>query len=97
MSASDILAAAQQRAEQRFEARPRIDYERMRREYPRQKATLTRAVRSGNRDAVILACRNAVRVWDEIGCWPDDWHRWQAALDDTLGWRSSVELRDLTA
>jgi hypothetical protein len=27
--------------------------------------------------------------------WPDDWTRWQRALDDALGYRSSVELGDL--
>ena len=78
-----------------------IDYARMKREHPKQKAALTRAMKaftaSGGVDnsAVVKACREAVRVWDEIGCWPDDWSRWQIALNDTEPWHSRTDLRDL--
>jgi hypothetical protein len=27
--------------------------------------------------------------------WPDDWSRWQCALDDALDWNSRVDLKDL--
>jgi len=80
----------------RSEARPepkRIDYDRMNRIGRSQKAALTRAVNSGDPERVAAACKKAVTEWDEIGAWPDDWSRWQRALDD--GWRSSVDLRDL--
>lgn len=76
-----------------------IDYARMQREHPKQKAALTRAVnaykRTGDNSAVVAACRRAVRVWDEIGCWPDDWSRWQVALNDTEHWSAHTDLRDL--
>ena len=78
-----------------------IDYARMQREHPKQKAALTRAMpawrKSDKTDnsAVVKACREAVRVWDEIGCWPDDWSRWQIALNDTEHWNAATDLRDL--
>lgn len=58
-----------------------IDYDRMKRVHPRQKAALTRAVKSGDRDRIISVCAAAAVEWDAIGAWPDGWHRWQAALD----------------
>ena len=72
-----------------------IDYERMKRSYPKQNAALTRALNSKSADKVKAACTAAVREWDEIGAWPDDWSRWQRALDDTLGFRSTMQLEDL--
>ena len=78
-----------------------IDYARMQREHPKQKAALTRAMntwrKNGKEDntAVVKACREAVRVWNEIGCWPDDWSRWQIALNDTEHWNAATDLRDL--
>ncbi len=78
-----------------------IDYARMQREYPKQKAALTRAMnawRKGGRvdnSGVVKACRAAVKAWDEIGCWPDDWSRWQVALNDTEHWSAHTDLRDL--
>lgn len=58
-----------------------IDYERMKRSYPKQKAALTRAQKKGY-PAVLAACTAAVREWNAIGAWPDEWSRWQRALDD---------------
>jgi hypothetical protein len=58
-----------------------IDYERMKRVYPKQKAALTRAQQWGY-SHVLAACRKAVQEWEEIGAWPDNWSRWQRALDD---------------
>jgi hypothetical protein len=61
-----------------------IDYARMSRERPQQKAALTRAIKSGNRAKIISACSKAVRQWNDAGgAWPDDWSRWQRALDDS--------------
>jgi len=58
-----------------------IDYERMSRVRPMQKAMLTRAKKRGY-DAVRSACVEAIAEWDRIGAWPDDWSNWQRAIDD---------------
>jgi hypothetical protein len=81
----------------RQEARPvkRIDYDRMKRIGRSQKAALTRAVNSGDPEKVAAACKKAVAEWNEIGCWRDDWPRWQCALDDATGFRRSVDIGDL--
>jgi hypothetical protein len=63
-----------------------IDYERAKKESPRLKAALTRALNQTNllnrRLAVINACKQAVAEWDIWGAWPDGWHRWNIALQD---------------
>lgn len=63
-----------------------IDYARMQRAFPKQKAALTRASKKTNAQeryvAVRAACKAAVKEWDEIGAWPDAWSNWQRALDD---------------
>jgi len=53
--------------------------------YSAQKAALTRAINSGSRAKVLAACINAKNDWNSAGgYWPDDWARWQRALDDTF-------------
>lgn len=63
-----------------------IDYERMQRVYPKQKAALTRAKKKANAQerylAVKATCKAAVAEWDAIGAWPDGWALWQRTLDD---------------
>ena len=59
----------------------RIDYDRMSREFPKQKAALTRAKKKGL-EAVVTTCEKTVDAWDEIGAWPDDWALWASALRD---------------
>lgn len=79
-------------------ARPaprQIDYARMNRILPKQKAALTRAIKSGDPERIAKVCKAAVIEWNEIGAWPDNWHRWQIALDDALPWNQSIDLRDL--
>lgn len=49
--------------------------------YAAQKAALTRAINSGNPEKVRAACRKVVKEWN-ANYWPDDWARWQRALDD---------------
>lgn len=73
-------------ARAREDAQPvrRIDYDRMNRVLPKQKAALTRAVKTGNPEKVAAVCKAAVAEWNDIGAWPDDWARWQRALDDML-------------
>jgi hypothetical protein len=66
-----------------------IDYDRMKRVYPKKKAALTRAQNKNPLDryaAVLAACTAAVKEWDAIGAWPDQWSRWQRALDDAARW-----------
>lgn len=90
----DLMQQARAREEAR-NARPRIDYARMQREFPKQKAALTRALKSGDRERVVMTCAKTVREWDEIGAWPDDWSRWQRALDDVFPVFQGPRLEDL--
>ena len=57
------------------------DYARMQKSGPKLKAQLTRAKKQGY-EAVATACRAAVKEWNAIGCWPDNWSLWQRTLDD---------------
>ena len=94
--ADQLLAEARRRADQRDQRRVPVDYAALNAMVRRQRAALTRAVRGGDTDRVVLACRDAVREWDQPGAmWPDDWAAWQNALDRVLPWHSPVDLRDL--
>jgi hypothetical protein len=93
-------AALMRRAEARGNARAAravpVDYQALNAMVRRQRARLTRATRSGNPNAVVLACRDAVVEWNRPGSmWPDDWSRWQRALDDATGSLGAVRLEDL--
>ena len=93
-------AALMRRAEARGNARAAravpVDYQALNAMVRRQRARLTRATRSGNPNAVVLACRDAVVEWNRPGSmWPDDWSRWQRALDDATGSLVAVRLEDL--
>lgn len=79
------------------EAKPvkRIDYDRMNRIFPQQKAALTRAVKTNDAEKIAAACKKAVAEWNEVGAWPDDWARWQRALDDALPVFQSVDIANL--
>lgn len=72
-----------------------IDYEGMKREWPKQKRALDAAVKAGDPVKVATVCIDAVRVWDEIGAWPDDWSAFQRGLDDVLPWNEQVDLSDV--
>jgi hypothetical protein len=76
-----------------------IDYALMSKQHPKQKAALTRALHIADpkqrRAAVIAACRKATAEWDIVGAWPDDWSRWQRALDDQFPVFNGPDLRDL--
>jgi hypothetical protein len=94
--AEAILAKAQARASARYQNTVPVDYAALNAMVKRQRAALTRAVNSKDKDKVILACRDAVREWDQPGVhWPDDWSRWQRALDDILPMNQMVSLEDL--
>lgn len=67
----------------------------MNRVMPRQKAALTRAIKTKDAEVIAKVCKAAVVEWNEIGAWPDNWNRWQIALNDALGIFDSIDLRDL--
>jgi len=93
-----ILAEARARGIARAAAYTPPDYPVANVVFKKQKAALTRAVNSGDPNKVVGACRAAVRAWETApfnGAWPDDWSRWQRALDDMLGFGRSVRLEDL--
>ncbi len=60
-----------------------IDYDKMQREFPVQKAALAHARKKGY-EAVVSSTRQTVAQWDETGAWPDDWAHWQRTLDDAF-------------
>lgn len=71
-----------------------IDYARMNREGPALKAALTRAVKSKDAGAIVLAVKKALVAWDAIGAWPDQWHRWNIALSDAVGYGLDIDTLD---
>lgn len=73
-----------------------IDYDSANRMIRRQRSALTRAVNSGRMEIVVRACRKAVQEWTDSGMsWPDEWRRWQSALDSALPRGQSIRLEDL--
>lgn len=100
-----IISDARARSEARARAIQPIDYARMNRAWPQQRAALTRAIRAWQRapeadleaarEKIAAVCKAAVAEWNAIGAWPDDWARFQRALDDALGLSSSIRLEDL--
>ena len=73
----------------------RIDYDRMQKVWPKQRAALNRAKNTGDARKVAQVCIDAVKVWDEIGCWPDDWALFERTLNDMLHWRAQTTLADV--
>ena len=73
-----------------------VDYARAKREHPKQKAALTRAVKSRDPERVKAACKAAVAAWETWGPGPTT-GRAGNALDDVQPqpWRSNVRLEDL--
>jgi hypothetical protein len=63
-----------------------IDYARMKKVFPKQKAALTRAAKITDPikryKYTLVMCEKTVQEWDLIGAWPDAWSAWQRALDD---------------
>jgi hypothetical protein len=65
-------------------------------EYAKQKAALTRAINSKNPEKVKAVCKAVVAVWNQPGnYWPDDWARWQRALDDAFPNGPWTDIKDL--
>jgi hypothetical protein len=90
-----VLQDALRRQAERQSTVKRIDYERMNKIHPIQKAALTRAKKSGDPELIANVCKKAIAEWNEVGAWPDDWSVWQNALNDALPWNQSLDLRDL--
>lgn len=88
-------ALARQDANAVLGGQRQIDYDRMNKVFPSQKAALTRAIKTGDAERIAQVCKDAVQVWDEIGAWPDDWGRWQSALDDALPWHQHIDISEL--
>lgn len=98
MSVNDVLNDARARGEAAIAAESRPHYQAVNAAFKKQKAALTRATNSRNPEKVMAAVVKAVREWrlpPFNGFWPDDWARWQNALDDALGYGASVDLRDI--
>jgi hypothetical protein len=97
--AQEILARARCRSDRReavAAAQAPRDYKALNKMVQRQRAALKRAIKSGDAARVVIACRDAVREWDQPGSlWPDDWSLWQRALDDVLRFPHQVQLTDL--
>ena len=75
-----------------------IDYRAAQAQFTKQKAALTRAVNSGDPDKVKATVKKARDEWDRApfnGAWPDDWSRWQRALDDVLPWNQRIQIEEL--
>lgn len=72
-----------------------IDYARMQKVWPKQKAALTRARKTGDPERVKAVCLAAVKEWDEIGAWPDDWSHFERVLNDMLPWQQQTSLEEL--
>lgn len=89
-----LLDDARARAAARPEPRP-IDYARMRKVWPQQKAALTRARKTGDPERVAAVCKAAMAVWNEVGAWPDDWRLFERTLNDMLPYYQQVDIRDL--
>lgn len=58
-----------------------IDYTLAAQQGLKLKAALTRAQKK-DYPAVLKVCKDAVAAWNVWGAWPDNWSRWQRALDD---------------
>lgn len=65
-----------------------IDYALAKKQSAQIKAALTRATKITEPklryEAVLAACKLAVKAWERWGAWPDAWSRWQIALDDAF-------------
>lgn len=99
LEAAEIEQAAKRRqiAREHGSANARVDYDKLNQIVRKQRAVLTRAIKSGERAQVLIACRDAVREWNLPGMmWPDDWPRWQRALDDVYEVFGAPSLEDLS-
>lgn len=82
--------------QQAAEGTPMTDYTKLNKVVKRQRAALTRAVKTGDPAKIEAVCRTAVAEWNAGDMmWPDDWSRWQRALDDAYPVFHAPRLEDL--
>jgi len=62
-------------------------YELTKSELTTLKSRLTRAINSGNSAKVLSEVENAYAIFEEKG-WPDDWSRWERAIEDFRAYKS---------
>ena len=73
-----------------------VDYQKLNRVIRRQKAALTRAKKSGDREKILAVCKAAVAEWNAPGMmWPDCWSLWQRTLSDAYPVFQAPRLEDL--
>ena len=95
--AQQILERAHAREDARAAVYVPIDYPRAKRENRRLRAQLTRAVNSGDKEQVILACRDASPTGTSQAC-PGRIPGHTGSAPSTTcsaGWPHGVDLRDL--
>lgn len=90
-----IINDALARQDARIRALKPIDWDRMNRVYPRQKAELTRVAKTGDPEKIAAVVKKHIAVWNEIGAWPDNWAHWQITLNDALPWNQQIWLENL--
>jgi len=58
-----------------------INYDQLKKEFPKLKAALTRAQNTKDPQKLLAAAEKGLARFEEIG-FPDQWHRWERAKDD---------------
>ena len=95
-AAQEALDKARQIGDAKYASRKQVDYDALNKMVKRQRAALTRAVNSGDVEKIILTVQSAVREWNQPEVmWPDDWSRWQNALNDHLPLHQQIDIADL--
>lgn len=61
----------------------RDGYTLTQKEYRNLKSRLTRVINKKDPEKIIAECQYAINLFAERG-YPDDWARWQRALDDAM-------------
>ena len=73
----------------------RADFGALREGWPKQCAKLDEALASGDPVRVAEVALEAGTAWNRWGVWPDDWARFQRALDDVFPWNQRIDLDQL--
>ena len=60
-----------------------MEYKLTQREYVNLKRRLTIVLNEKNSEKIVAECRRAFHIFDSKG-FPDDWSRWQRAMDDAI-------------
>lgn len=68
-----------------------MDYQLTQREYCNLKRRLTRVLNENSNEKIVYECKRAFAIFESKG-FPDDWSRWQRALDDAV-FSQSISLK----